>query len=120
MTFDPQVPKFTMQNLPFVWCFINGRLYENRIKCDYLQSGSISHPSGNPMTRRSISGKSTKSQRSLASISLSGEIMFRKYLMIQMLKYILRESVGRVIQEYVIRLGIVARMVFCLFHTRAW
>ena len=53
--------------------------------CFHCHSGSNSQPSGNPIARRSISGKSMKSQRSLARKSLFGEIISRKYLMMQML-----------------------------------
>lgn len=53
----------------------------------HLHSSSISHPSGKPMARRSISGKSTSSQRSLASISFSGLTTSSRYLMIQRSKY---------------------------------
>ena len=56
----------------------------------YCHKGSFSQPKGKPSALRSISGKSTKSQRSLASISLLGEMMLRKYLMMQRSKYVRR------------------------------
>ncbi len=52
----------------------------------YCQIGSISQPLENPIAARSISGKSTNSQRSFDSMSLFGEITPRKYLMIYILK----------------------------------
>ena len=57
-------------------------VHENR----YCQIGSISQPLGNPIAARSISGKSTNSQRSFASISLFGDMMSRKYLMTHIVK----------------------------------
>ena len=65
----------------------------------FLQSGSsCQSPEGKPNARRSTSGYSAKSDCILESMSLPGDMMSRKYLMMHILKYIRSWSVGKVIQ----------------------
>lgn len=49
----------------------------------YSHSGSPSHPCGIPIAAVSISGKSESRASILLFISLFGEMVFRKYLMMQ-------------------------------------
>ena len=86
----------------------------------HFHNGSSSHPFGNPRALRSISGKSTKSQRSLASISLFGLTTSSKYLIMQISWYTFNGSVGKVIHGRTIRFGIAGFIVLRLFQTRAW
>ena len=86
----------------------------------YCHNGSLSQPWGNPIATTSISGKFTRSASIFAFISFWGDILSKKYLMMQRLKYIRSASVGREIHLPVIRFGIIGLIVFCLFHTRAW
>ena len=61
-----------------------------------LQSGSSCQlPEGKPNARRSTSGYSAKSDCILESMSLPGDMMSRKYLMMHILKYIRSWSVGK-------------------------
>ena len=55
----------------------------------------------------------------LSSISLFGDMMSRKYLMMHISKYTFKGSVGKVIQGRDILIGMVARIENTLFHTRA-
>ena len=87
---------------------------------DYCHSGSFSQPTGKPRAALSISGNAEKSLFSLSSISLLGDMMSRKYLMMHMSKYTFNGSVGNVIQGSDIRIGMVARIENTLFNTRAW
>lgn len=85
----------------------------------YCHSGSFSQPEGKPRAALSISGNVAKSLFILSGISLFGDIMSRKYLMMHISKYTFNGSVGKVIQGRDILIGIVARIENILFHTRA-
>lgn len=85
----------------------------------YCNSGSFSQPEGKPRAALSISGNVAKSLFILSGISLFGDIMSRKYLMMHISKYTFNGSVGKVIQGRDILIGIVARIENILFHTRA-
>ena len=86
-----------------------------------LHNGSFCQlPEGKPSAPRSISGYSVKSACILSSMSFPGDIILRKYLMMHISKYILRESVGRSIHGLTMIFGLMGRSVFCLFQTRAW
>ena len=85
----------------------------------YCHNGSFSQPEGKPRAALSISGNVAKSLFILSSISLFGDIMSRKYLMMHISKYTFNGSVGKVIQERDILIGMVARIENTLFHTRA-
>ena len=69
--------KYTKQQ-QFKYCFIE----------IYLHRGSVSHPFGKPKAFLSISGKRINSACSLSSISLFGDIMPRKYLIMQRVKLV--------------------------------
>ena len=85
----------------------------------YCHSGSFSQPEGKPRAALSISGNVAKSLFTLSSISLFGDMMSRKYLMMHMSKYTFKGSVCKVIQGRDILIGMVARIENTLFHTRA-
>ena len=55
----------------------------------YCHSGSFSQPEGKTSAALSISGNVAKSLFILSSISLLGDMMSRKYLMMQIVKYTL-------------------------------
>ena len=86
----------------------------------YCHSGSFSQPEGKPRAALSISGNVAKRLFILSSISLFGEIISRKYLMMHISKYTFKGSVGKVIQGRDILTGMVARIENTLFHTREW
>lgn len=83
-------------------------------------SGSFSQPTGIPRAALSVSGNVAKSVFILSNISLSGDIMSRKCLMMQIVKYTLCGFVGRVIQGWVILLGETGMIEVTLFHTLEW
>ena len=85
----------------------------------YCHSGSFSQPEGKPRAALSISENVAKSLFILSSISLFGDMMSRKYLMMHISKYTFKGSVGKVIQGRDILIGMVARIENTLFHTRA-
>lgn len=85
----------------------------------YCHRGSFSQPEGKPRAALSISGNVAKSLFILSSISLFGDMMSRKYLMMHISKYTFKGSVGKVIQGRDILIGMVARIENTLFHTRA-
>ena len=55
----------------------------------YCHNGSFSQPEGKPRAALSTSGNVAKSLFVLSSISLFGDMMSRKYLMMQIVKYTL-------------------------------
>ncbi len=85
----------------------------------YCHSGSFSQPEGKPRAALSISGNVAKSLFILSSISLFGDIMSRKYLIMHISKYTFKGFVGKVIQGRNILIGMVARIENTRFHTRA-
>ena len=86
----------------------------------YCHNGSFPQPEGKPRAALSTSGNVAKSLFILSSISLFGDMMSRKYLMMHISKYTFKGSVGKVIQGRDILIGMVARIENTLFHTRAW
>jgi site-specific recombinase XerD len=84
----------------------------------YCHRGSFSQPEGKPRAAIPTSGNVAKSLFILSSISLFGDMMSRKYLMMHISKYTFNGSVGKVIQGRDILIGIVARIENTLFHTR--
>ena len=76
----------------------------------YCHRGSFSQPEGKPRAALSISGNVAKSLFILSSISLLGDMMSRKYLMMHISKYTFNGSVGKVIQGRDILTGMVARI----------
>ena len=86
----------------------------------YCHNGSFFQPEGKPRATISTSGNVAKSLFILSSISLLGDMMSRKYLMMQIVKYTLWGFVGRVIQEWAILLGVTGMMELTLFHTLEW
>ena len=86
----------------------------------YCHTGSFSHPWGKPIAAISIPGYALSNVFNLLVISFWGDTILRKYLMMHKSKYTRSGSAGRVIQLPVIRFGIIGRIVFCLFQTRAW
>ena len=92
---------------------------ELRLYIYYCHNGSFSQPEGKPSAALSTSGNVAKSLLILSSISLFGDIMSRKYLMMHISKYTFKGSVGKVIQGRDILIGMVARIENTLFHTRA-
>ena len=85
----------------------------------YCHNGSFSQPTGKPSVDLSISGNAVKRLFILSSISLLGDMMSRKYLMMHISKYTFNGSVGRAIHGCDILIGMVARMENILFQTRA-
>ena len=73
----------------------------------YCHNGSFSQPEGKPRAALSTSGNVAKSLFILSSISLFGDIMSRKYLMMHISKYTIKGSVGKVIQGRDILIGMV-------------
>ncbi len=64
-------------------------MFNSHSTCYYLHNGSVSHPCGKPRAFKSISGNRMNNHVSLDCISLLGDMMSRKYLMMQIVKYTL-------------------------------
>ena len=128
----------TESNTDFLFCLLNGNFLDAAIAIyhdihalgrrgysltsdpsNYCHNGSFSQPTGKPRAALSISGNVAKSLFILSSISLFGDMMSRKYLMMHRSKYTFNGSVGKVIQGRDILTGMVARIENTLFHARA-
>ena len=84
----------------------------------YCHNGSFSHPTGKLRALLSISGNVAKRLFIFSSVSLPGDMMSMKYLMMQRSKYTLNGSVGKEIQGRDILIGMVALIENVLFQIR--